>query len=329
MEGSSQGAHRVTRVSTLQTLGADHRAVSLENGHLRIVVLPEVGGMIHQFVHKASGRDLLYHHPRLAARPAYYRAPVDDWWAGGVIEGLPTGFACTVDGEQLPDFGELWSEPWVIDALSDDSVTLSCRTRVSPLQVTRVMSLGDDDRALRTRHRIDNLSDIPIDILWGIHPTLPVGPRTMIQVPARTEYLMRDVAGAVPNQGQPSPFLRGPNAFSDLATQGQRFSYLTDLPESAWFAVWDDEWHVGLGMTFNAKDLPCAWMWLIDGWRGLRAVTIEPWTGWPGSLAEAIRVGRSRTLGAGGSMETDTTMTAFEPVGPLRGFDSESRPITA
>jgi hypothetical protein len=28
-------------------------------------------------------------------------------------------------------------------------------------------------------------------------------------------------------------------------------------------------------------------------------------------------------------METGTTMTAFEPVGPLRGFDSQGRPIAA
>jgi len=316
-------------VSTVQLPGADVRAVSLENDHVRVVVLPEVGGMIHQFIHKVSGRDLLYHHPRLAARPAYYRAPIDDWWAGGVIEGLPSGFACTVAGEQLPDFGELWSEPWDVEVMSDESIRLSCRTRICPVQMTRVMSLREDDLALRMRHRIDNLSETPIDILWGIHPTLPVGPRTMIQVPAQTEYLMHDTAGSVPNQGQPSPFLKGPRAFSDLATPGQRFSYLTELPESAWFAVWDEEWRVGMGMIFNGTDLPCTWMWLIDGWRGLRAVTVEPWMGWPGSLAEAIRVGRARTLAAGGCIETDTAITAFAPLGPLRGFDAHGKPIAA
>jgi galactose mutarotase-like enzyme len=312
---------------TLDKPGSAVTPISLENGVLHVVVLPEVGGMIEQVVHKPTGRDLLYHHPRLKPRRAYYRAPVDDWWAGGVIEGLPTCFACNVDGESLPDFGEVWSEPWTVIDRSPSSATVSCATRIWPLRITRSMALDDGAAVLRLHYRIENLGDTAIPFLWGLHPTVPVGKRTKIQIPARIEHVAG--VGGSPDVAHESVFARGPVAFADIATRGQRFSYLTDLPDDAWYAVWDHDWPVAMGMRFRAAEFPCVGMWLLDGWRGLRAITLEPWIGWPGSLEEAIRLGRARTLEGHGRFEAELSMIAFMPVGPIRGFDPGGRPIPA
>jgi galactose mutarotase-like enzyme len=301
--------------------------LTIESDLLRAVVLPEVGGMIHQLVHKPTGSDLLYHHPRLQPRPAYYRAPVDDWWAGGVIEGLPTCFACMVDGESLPDFGEVWSQPWSVHDVSSTSATVSCTARIWPLRITRAMSLDDHDPVLRLRYRLESLGDVPVAFLWGVHPTVPVGRRTQIQVPARLEHLAGE--GGSAGAAHESAFNRGPVPFAELATPGQRFSYLTDFPPEAWWAVWDPDWPVAMGMRFSAADFPMVGMWLLDGWRGLRAITLEPWIGWPGSLEEAIGLGRARTLGARGRFETELSMIAFTPSGPIRGFGPDGRPIPA
>lgn len=299
--------------------------IILENGLLRVVVLPEVGGMIHQFLHKPSGLDLLYHHPRVSPRPAYYRAPVDDWWAGGVIEGLPTCFACTVDEQSLPDFGEIWSEPWTVLDASCSSATLSCTTRIWPLRITREMALPDGTSSLRLRYHIENLGHSATPFLWGVHPTIPVGRRSWIQVPAPVEELAMEQG--IPGPARESPFSRGPVLFSDIATPGQRFSYLSGLPNDGWCAVWDDDAPVGFGMSFKASQFPVLGMWLLNGWRGLRAITLEPWVGWPGSLEEAIRLGRARTIQRGATFEAELSMIALAPVGAVRGFDQNGQPL--
>jgi galactose mutarotase-like enzyme len=306
------------------------QAVTLENAAARVVVLPEVGGMISEFVHKASGRDLLFHHPRLTPRPAYYRAPVDDWWAGGVIEALPTGFACTVNGQPLPDFGEVWPEPWAVTASSAAAATLTCTTRIFPLRLTREMSLREGAPCLRMRHTIENLSSDPLQFIWGIHPTVPVGPDTLIQLSARIEEIQIP-DGGTNGSSKPlrSAFADGPVPFTEIAEPGQRFSYLSDVPDPAWFAVWDRQWKVGLGMTFSGVDFPCLWLWLLDGWRGLRAITVEPWTGWPGALDQAIQLGRAHTLAGRGRFATVTSLIAFGSTGPLRGFDPDGIPLLA
>jgi hypothetical protein len=303
--------------------------LEIENDLAKVVILPEVGGMIHQFIYKPSGRDVLFHHPRVPPRRAYYRAPVDDWWAGGVIEGFPTGFPCFAGGESLPDFGELWSEPWTVVSASGPAATLACKTRLYPLQVTRSMSLVAGSACLRMHHVIENMSGDPVQVLWGIHPTAPVGPRTMIQVPARMEEVVGLADTALTTDPAPSRFADGPIGFADVAVRGQSLRYLHGLPRSAWFAIWDEDWKTGLGMTFSAEDLPCVWLWLVDGWRGLRAITAEPWTGWPGALDEAASLGRALSIPGGVAVELDTSLIAFTPIGPLSGFDVRGRPVPA
>lgn len=302
-------------------------AVVLENDLLRVVVLPDVGGMIYRFIHKPSGHDLLYHHPRLDPRRAYYRAPVDDWWTGGMIEGLPTCFPCTVEDQSIPDFGEVWSEPWSVIDASQSSATLSCTTRIWPLRITRQMSLRDGEACLRLRYAIENLGATKVPFLWGVHPTVPVGPHTMMQLPARLEHLTGD--GGTPIFTRDSEFAAGPTPYTQIAAPWQRFSYLTDLPDHAWYAVWDEAWPAGFGMSFSGSDFPSVGLWLLNGWRGLQAITLEPWIGWPGSLAEAISLDRAPILTPNGRFETTLSMVAFTPPGPIGGFDPQGRPLTA
>lgn len=66
-------------------------AIVLENGAIRMTVLPGHGAKVVEFISMAADRDLLYHHPRLDVRPPVFGANVDDWWTGGIDEVAPTG----------------------------------------------------------------------------------------------------------------------------------------------------------------------------------------------------------------------------------------------
>lgn len=85
-------------------------AVVLENEKLRVVALPELGAEINQLIDKRLDRNRLFHHPRVELRPPVFGSNADNWWTGGIDDGVPTGHPCTVGGELLPFLGKVWSK---------------------------------------------------------------------------------------------------------------------------------------------------------------------------------------------------------------------------
>lgn len=103
--------------------------------------------------------------------------------------------------------------------------------------------------------------------------------------------------------------------------------YATEL-EAGWLAVWDGRWECGFGMTFPHEVFRCVWVWLVDGgWRGIRCVAVEPWTGYPTALSDAIAAGHATTLAAGQSLSAETRLIGFATTTPVTGFDEAGQPL--
>jgi hypothetical protein len=305
-------------------------AAILENDTLRLTVLPQLGGKVYQLIFKPADRDLLYHHPRVAIRPPVFGVNVDDWWTGGIEDAIPTGFACEFRGESLPYLGEAWSMPWTLERLGKASIRLSRDGVITPFRIERVMELRDGEPFVRVEHTITNLSSEPLPLLWGIHPALPIGPATHIQVPARTGVV--EGGGPVGRELAPagSRYLWPQPEMVDLAptASGQwDLHYATDL-EAGWLAVRDDAWGVGFGMTFPHETMRAVWLWLVDGgWRGLRCLTLEPWLGYPARLDQAVDQELARVFSPGERLVVNTRFIAFAADGPIAGFSDDGTPI--
>ena len=136
-------------------------------------------------IFKPSDRDLLFHHPRVELRTPVFGANPDDWWTGGIDDVLPTGHPCAVDGENLPFLGEAWSLPWSAEQIDTNTVRFIRDGVITPFRIERDMELRPGEPFVRMRHRITNVGTLPFHFIWGIHPGLPVGPATHIQIPAR------------------------------------------------------------------------------------------------------------------------------------------------
>ncbi|MGQ9665691.1 MAG: DUF5107 domain-containing protein [Anaerolineae bacterium] len=67
----------------------EYQAIVMENDHLRLTILPELGGRIYECTLKSSGRNLLYQNPVL--KPTRWGPPEQGWWlaAGGIEFCLP------------------------------------------------------------------------------------------------------------------------------------------------------------------------------------------------------------------------------------------------
>ncbi|MHB1535347.1 MAG: aldose epimerase family protein [Acidimicrobiales bacterium] len=320
---------RETRIS-LDWSYRGFRACVLENDVLRVTVIPEIGAKVHEMVFKPADRDLLYHHPRVALRAPVFGVNVDDWWTGGIDDVIPTGHACTFEGEELPYLGEVWSLPWSLVQESGEAIVVSRDGVITPFRIERRMELRSGEPFLRIHHRITNVGIAAISFNWGIHPGLPVGPDTHIQIPGSRGIVHdswpRDRLGPRGSEYHwPLPAMADPPTRPGGTWD---FHYVTDLVEG-WAATWDRQWRSGLGITFPSEVLSCVWVWLVDGgWRGLRCAAVEPWTGFPARLDEAVAAGRARTLSPGASLDVETRLIGFEATGPIRGFHDDGRTIT-
>jgi len=311
----------------------DFEVIFLENEHLRVGVLPQIGAKIFQMVDKRLDADLLFHHPRVEERTPVFGANVDNWWSGGIDDAFPTGHPCLVDGEELPFLGELWSMAWDWEQVSSNSVRFTRTGVITPFRMTRTMTLQPGDHFVTINYTLENLGTVAFPYLWGIHPAVPIGRRTRIHVPAsRGIYgdgtglagTDEEVIGPGGEVEWPSPSV-GELPIEPSGTW--HHVYLTDV-EQGWLAVTDEVTTSGFAMTFSREDFPSVHLWIVDGgWRGLRCAVVEPWSGYPARLDQAISGGHARELGAGSKVDTEVRIIAFEAQETIHGFNNEGRPL--
>src|ERR1700756_4977527 len=87
--------------------------------------------------------------------------------------------------------------------------------------------------------------------------------------------------------------------------------YLTELTDG-WVACTDTAARRGFGLAFDHSVFSVIWLWLVyGGGRGYSQAIMEPWTGYPSALAEAVRAGRARSLAPGETLETDVAAVLY------------------
>jgi hypothetical protein len=320
--------------------GWSHRGLEaciIENAALRVTILPELGGHVFELIDKRADRDLLWHNPRTFPRRAPFGVPFDDWWSGGWDEIFPTGDVAAVRGETLPYMGELWSVPWTCTphaTAGEAAVALAGFGTITPARMEKRLSLRGDEPVLRVSYRLTNLDHRPLDFLWGIHPALAVAEGYRIDVPA-TRMLVGSSSGpalgatgdayewpwiplaAAPGGRRDARLVPGPNA---LVFGGH---WATDLREG-WLALTDPSARRGLALAFPREVFPVAWLWQVyGGWRGHHHLALEPWTGHPMQLADALAAGRARTLAPGANLEAEVAFIVHEGLAEVAAVERD------
>ena len=252
----------------------------LSNGLVELAVVPALGAKIVSLVDLAVGHEWMWHPP--AGMKLFSNRTGDDF-AGSTMTGwdecIPTIAPCHWKGRMLPDHGEAWSMPWDIDADAFDQAILktSITLPVSPLRFVRAIQLHGNE--VRLEYQLENLGSQAEEFLWAMHPLLPVGKGTRVEL---TEEAMRRLVG--------EPWLEGldfagaspacAKVFAGPLREGR--AVVADGPGRAMIEFeWDAECNNTLGL------------WLTrGGWNGHHHLAIEPTNGAPDPLADAAQAGR-------------------------------------
>ncbi len=294
--------------------------VRLENEHVAVDVMPQLGGHIYRLIDKARDHDILWKSPRVTPHRAELHANFDDHWAGGWDEVFPGGAPShNRYGDAVPYMGELWTQHATCEVVEDGpgAVELIVRivTPITPARWERRLRLERGSPVLRVAYTLENVGYQPFDFNWGIHPVQAISPACRFDVPARDAEVDENGGGTLGVKGDRYawPMFGSLDVRRPLPPEAGCFAlhYLTGL-EDGWVACTDTEARRGFGMCFDATLFPVVWLWMVyGGWRGYYHAIMEPWTGYPSPLAEAVEAGRVRALEPGERLETEVAAVVY------------------
>jgi galactose mutarotase-like enzyme len=303
------------------------RVAVVENQVLRLTVLLDLGAKVYDLVYKPTGTNFLWHHPRVLPRLAPYGTNYDNWWSGGWDEIFPTTEICSYRGEELPHMGELWALPWTFEAAPAEGEEVCLYTAVStpimPARFERWLRLRADEPIVRVSYCITNLGPGSLDFIWGIHPALAITPAHRIDLPTCRGLVGQSSGPTLGKAGQSYewpdlPLADGRHIDMRIAQpyEANVFGghYAVELTAN-WVALTDTAHRQGIAVVFDPDVFKAVWMWLMyGGWRGLYGAVLEPWTGYPNVLDQAIAAGRHCSLAPNATLESGATLVVYTGV---------------
>ena len=262
----------------------DFEVYFLSNGEIELGMVPELGAKIISLKNVKTGREWLWH-PTGGLR-LFHNRMGDDFCSSplvGVDECLPTIAPCRWRRRELPDHGELWSQPWSVDplALKDGILKTTIELKISPFKLERTIELRD--REVHIYYHLSNLGATEEHFLWALHPLLRLEAGDHLELPPSTRALLDGetwvdaISSTIPPQsyakGFAGPIHEGSAAITNSQT-GDRLEF-----------VWDPRENNVLGL------------WLTrGGWHGHHHFALEPMNAGHDSLALAAERKKAGTI---------------------------------
>jgi len=309
---STQGISPITSVKTAS--GRRFDQIILDNGVVRAIVVPDLGGKIISLVRIASGREYLISLPSNEdfRKPSFGGTFVDHNNVG-FDECIPTIGACDYPvgkfaGFQLPDHGDVWSLPWQHE-IRDTSVMLWVEGRSLPFIFRKYLRL--QGATLQIEYEMLNTSDTLFQFLWSAHPLLATEPGTTILLPLDSGELLIDSSkgNRLGSKGESCtwPIATQNNGQTDdlrlMKARGEASDKLyTPRLSKGHCGLYHPGANESIVFRFDVETVPYVGLWICHGGLGPDnpkepfTIAMEPCNGRPDSLREAIDRGESSTL---------------------------------
>lgn len=293
--------------------------LTLESEALRIKIWPRMGGKIVSIVVRGHGsragyddRELL-HPPIHPYKQATANSGFEDSDAGGWDECFPSVAACTVNGIDIPDHGDVWRKPWTA-SVKHDALSSHVTASSMPMRFSRWLSL--DGPTMHLRYSVTNTGNAGADFLWSAHPLFQVQAGDRIVLPegvheVHVEASSADRLEAGDRSTWPLAALtRG--GYLDLSLVGPEdgvtsHKLFAGPLSTGWCGLYRSALQMGIIMRFDPGHTPFAGLWISQGaWPKTEddsptrarqyAVALEPTTAPCDSLQHAIETGHAQHL---------------------------------
>ena len=181
--------------------GADRDRRTLSNRHLRVEVLPALGGKLASIVLGSalagSGGELLQPPLRLYA-PRTASMPFDQSDASGWDECLPSIGPCELmygdrQTAKIEDHGDFWRLGFQVDESTETTLRMHAEGASLPLRFERSLRL--EGPVLHLDYTLHNRGDVTVPWGWSVHPLFAVQPLDRIHLPASVKEITAQASG--------------------------------------------------------------------------------------------------------------------------------------
>ncbi len=231
-------------------------AVVLENRHLRLTILPELGGRIYECVFKPTGQNIFYRNRVLKPTPWGPLTRAQNWWLA--VGGMEWAFP-------VHEHGYEWGVPWtytVERTAGGATVTLRDTTEARP-RVRVEISLAPNTAYFVIRPHVENPTSSPVSYQYWTNAMLTLGGST---VSPNTEFVYPTddvvVHSAGPGSGLPEE-----RALMDWPVwQGRDLSWYHNWedwlgffipdPGEDFVGAYNHDAELGVARVFSRQDVP-------------------------------------------------------------------------
>lgn len=283
----------------------------LRAGDTCVTIIPALGGKISSL--RLAGREWLWRNPSLPFQlPREGGSYVQTADSGGYDECFPTVAPCALPsaagrwaGIQLPDHGELWSQPttFSLETRPEGMYAATGWTgRRMPYRFVRAIFVSGEGGAGRVemRYAVTNDGAARLPFLWSAHPLFPLTKQTRLVLPEGARVRVWSQHGI--NLGGPAAEQRWPRmaaagraidlSLPDAVARAYACKLFVDMPAGR--AAIEEE-GARLEVSFDPKQVPFVGLWINrQGWspftrgRPYCNLALEPCIGAPDSLADAL-----------------------------------------
>jgi len=268
----------------------------LRSARAELLMVPELGGRIISLKGLKSGREWLWHQ----ARPDWLWAnqPGDNFGLStqaGIDECIPTVASCQWRGRDLPDHGEVWYQDWKLDpeALARQELKATVPLTVSPLVFSRTIRVVEDG-AFVFDYSVQNTGSEEEPYIWCFHPLKNIEPGDRLELPAEvTSLRLNGGLGAPIEFGdvwaypEPFPGIRLDECLVPGMPGGCVKGFAGPL-KTGRAALVNDRTGDRLELSWDASLIPYLGLWLNRGLCDYHHVALEPTSGAPDSLGDAV-----------------------------------------
>ncbi|MBA2132505.1 DUF5107 domain-containing protein [Capillibacterium thermochitinicola] len=294
--------------------------ILMENGVLRVIVLPELGGKVASIYHKEKGFEFLFQNKEDVYRKPSLYADFAQYDASGFDDCFPTIDSSIVKYKDqdvtYPDHGEIWSAEFNY-FMNGQALFLSYTSKILPYTYQKDISLGDD--TLHLNYAITNFGDEPIKCIWALHCLLNCYEDMEIIFPPSTTEVVNVSSGLLGAEGTIHPFpvtrtVDGRSYRLDRvwpANSGICCKYyLSHRIENGICGVYYPASDLRLNIRYDPEVLPYLGFWVTaGGYRGDYNCALEPCNGFYDSIDKAERERKLYSLEPGTTLKFSVKLT--------------------
>lgn len=289
--------------------------IVLENDTIKLKILPGMGGKILNLIRKKSGTEFLKQTPvdltdsRLTCYGQSFLPP----FAVGFDECFPnispSKYLFKGSVLDLPDHGELWTQPWDYQQHSNDSISLWAVGNQMRYQFVKSIQLTDNK--VEITYELESFEEAAFDYIWSAHPLLKIDTGDELLLPQEIKKVFLNWSSD-PELGDFGDRLNWPKLFgtnSDID-----FNYVRDKSDGLAAKLFSDLLNVGqagiyrkktdesLLFSFDVDQIPFLGIWICyGGWPQTKTgkdftLALEPCSARPDSLKEACKRGEQQRI---------------------------------